>query len=47
MEGASVPALGLSNKAVLTEDLNKISELEKHPKDRYPDFYYTKVQVTG
>lgn len=51
-EGASVPSLGLSNKAVFEEDLKKVNSLsendsEKHPKDRYPDFYYTPVHLIG
>ncbi|GFU60893.1 elongator complex protein 2 [Nephila pilipes] len=45
-EGASVPSLGLSNKAVFSEDLIKANSVEeqnigKHPKDRYPDFYFS------
>ena len=38
-QGASVPSLGLSNKAVLdTEDVP--AEVEKHVKDQFPDFYF-------
>lgn len=43
-EGASVPPLGLSNKPVYESDLTDVSESEKkHPKDRYPDHYYTSI----
>ena len=38
-EGASVPSLGLSNKAVL-EGEQSIPEMEKHVKDQFPDFYF-------
>lgn len=52
VEGASVPSLGLSNKAVFSEDIIKSVTIEdedsqKHPKDRYPDFYYTPTLLTG
>ena len=40
-EGASVPSLGLSNKAVWEEDEEKAVE-ERHVKDLYPDSYFTK-----
>ena len=39
-EGASVPSLGLSNKAVLQGDQTPIPEVEKHVKDQFPDFYF-------
>ena len=40
--GASVPSLGLSNKAVFEDD-NKRREEEgdRHVKDMYPDHYFT------
>lgn len=51
-EGASVPSLGLSNKAVFEDDLNRAnsqqeSNLERHPKDKFPEFYYTPLRLTG
>ncbi|CAL1288982.1 unnamed protein product [Larinioides sclopetarius] len=51
-EGASVPSLGLSNKAVFSEDIIKATSAEetettKHPKDRYPDFYYSPTSLTA
>ncbi|XP_015911782.2 elongator complex protein 2 isoform X1 [Parasteatoda tepidariorum] len=51
-EGASVPSLGLSNKAVFEEDIIKVKDSlddqnsKKTFKDQYPDFYYTPVEVT-
>jgi elongator complex protein 2 len=42
-EGASVPSLGLSNKAVLKEDRStaqEVLEADKHVKDHYPDHYF-------
>ncbi|CAN7937261.1 unnamed protein product [Ixodes hexagonus] len=48
-EGASVPSLGLSNKAVYERDLHDGAgdEEQKHPKDQYPEFYFTPVTLTG
>ncbi|GFY66340.1 elongator complex protein 2 [Trichonephila inaurata madagascariensis] len=51
-EGASVPSLGLSNKAVFSEDIIKANSVEeqditKHPKDRYPDFYYSPTSLNA
>ena len=40
-EGASVPSLGLSNKAVFEENEGR-EESERHVKDLYPDSYFTK-----
>ena len=40
-EGASVPSLGLSNKAVWEETEGKDAS-ERHVKDLYPDSYFTK-----
>ncbi|XP_064456155.1 elongator complex protein 2-like isoform X1 [Ornithodoros turicata] len=47
-EGASVPSLGLSNKAVFKKDLinTPSNEEEKHPKDQYPEFYFVAVDLT-
>ena len=38
-QGASVPSLGLSNKAVLDAN-EEVPEMDKHVKDQYPDFYF-------
>ena len=38
-QGASVPSLGLSNKAVV-QDAIETPELDKHVKDQFPDFYF-------
>jgi elongator complex protein 2 len=41
-QGASVPSLGLSNKAVFeSETASKVVEAERHVKDMYPDHYFT------
>ncbi|XP_029848834.2 probable elongator complex protein 2 isoform X2 [Ixodes scapularis] len=46
-EGASVPSLGLSNKAVYETDLHDgAGDEQKHPKDQYPEFYFTPVALT-
>ena len=39
-QGASVPSLGLSNKAVLEGEEESVPETEKHVKDQFPDFYF-------
>ena len=39
-QGASLPTLGLSNKAVYAGE-KVLSEDERHVKDQYPDFYFT------
>ena len=39
-QGASLPALGLSNKAVY-EGEQQVPEAERHVKDQFPDFYFT------
>lgn len=47
-EGASVPALGLSNKAVFQADLAAQQDQEKSSnsyKDQYPEFYFTAVDM--
>lgn len=47
-EGASVPALGLSNKAVFTEErVPDDKELQPHPNDQYPEVYFTPMTLTG
>eukprot|EP00095_Tigriopus_kingsejongensis_P005619 maker-scaffold335_size202896-snap-gene-1.17 protein:Tk05619 transcript:maker-scaffold335_size202896-snap-gene-1.17-mRNA-1 annotation:"probable elongator complex protein 2-like" len=38
-QGASVPSLGLSNKAVLGDE-SSLPEHERHPKDTYPEHYF-------
>nr|XP_011412948.2 elongator complex protein 2 [Crassostrea gigas] len=46
-EGASVPALGLSNKAVFTEErVPDDKELQPHPNDQYPEVYFTPMTLT-
>ncbi|XP_077515117.1 elongator complex protein 2 [Amblyomma americanum] len=46
-EGASVPSLGLSNKAVYENDLTRsITDEERHPKNQFPEFYFTPVVLT-
>ncbi|XP_069675648.1 elongator complex protein 2 [Periplaneta americana] len=42
-EGASVPALGLSNKAVY--DSEELPREERHVKDEYPEFYFTPIDL--
>ncbi|KAJ8316643.1 hypothetical protein KUTeg_005804 [Tegillarca granosa] len=45
-EGASVPALGLSNKAVSSgQAVTKTSDIEQHPNDQYPEVYFTAVTL--
>ncbi|XP_069111891.1 elongator complex protein 2-like [Argopecten irradians] len=49
-EGASVPALGLSNKAVFTDQKEapapKEEEIQAHPNDQYPEVYFQAVNMT-
>ena len=48
-DGASVPALGLSNKAVYMDEL-KADDLivsEKKEKDQYSESYFTPQKLTG
>lgn len=47
-EGASVPSLGLSNKAVYKKDLIQDSgdTEERHPKDQYPEFYFVAINLS-
>lgn len=45
-EGASVPSLGLSNKAVY-EGAEKQDTQEKHIKDQYPENYFVSVNLNG
>eukprot|EP00088_Acartia_fossae_P049297 TRINITY_DN5423_c0_g1_i6.p1 TRINITY_DN5423_c0_g1~~TRINITY_DN5423_c0_g1_i6.p1 ORF type:complete len:802 (-),score=139.46 TRINITY_DN5423_c0_g1_i6:13-2394(-) len=41
-QGASLPTLGLSNKAVYEGELNnQIPEGDRHVKDQFPDFYFS------
>ncbi|GFG28391.1 hypothetical protein Cfor_06228 [Coptotermes formosanus] len=42
-QGASVPALGLSNKAVY--EVHEMPPEERHVKDEYPEFYFTPVNL--
>jgi hypothetical protein len=44
-QGASVPALGLSNKAVY--EVHEMPPEERHVKDEYPEFYFTPVNLKG
>lgn len=45
-EGASVPSLGLSNKAVYEGD-NQPDKEEKHIKDQYPENYFVSTNLNG
>ncbi|XP_048754110.2 elongator complex protein 2-like [Ostrea edulis] len=46
-EGASVPALGLSNKAVFgAETISVDKELQPHPNDQYPEVYFSPMTLT-
>ncbi|XP_070565909.1 elongator complex protein 2-like [Ptychodera flava] len=45
-EGASVPALGLSNKAIFQGDLSTQSEKEVHPNEQYPELYFQPLHMT-
>lgn len=45
-KGASVPSLGLSNKAVYLEDLDGQSVDEKKFKDEYPENYFVPMKMT-
>jgi len=44
-QGASVPALGLSNKAVY--EVHEVPPEERHVKDEYPEFSFTAVNLKG
>jgi hypothetical protein len=44
-QGASVPALGLSNKAVYGGQ--EVPPEERHVKDKYPEFYFIPVDMKG
>ncbi|KFM70246.1 Elongator complex protein 2, partial [Stegodyphus mimosarum] len=51
-EGATVPSLGLSNKAVFQQDLEKANPCDqggsnRNFKDLYPDVYYTPTHLTA
>ena len=43
-QGASVPSLGLSNKAVFEGQADNANPEERHVKDNLPDFYFTPEQ---
>lgn len=43
-KGASVPSLGLSNKAVFDESIPVAAE-DRHIKDQYPDNYFVPVTM--
>ena len=45
--GASVPALGLSNKAVYSTDLEKDLDRSGSRMDSFPQYYYQPVSLTG
>ncbi|XP_062566490.1 elongator complex protein 2-like [Saccostrea cucullata] len=46
-EGASVPALGLSNKAVFGgEKISDDREMQPHPNDQYPEVYFSPMTLT-
>ncbi|XP_061179769.1 elongator complex protein 2-like [Saccostrea echinata] len=46
-EGASVPALGLSNKAVFGgEKISADREMQPHPNDQYPEVYFSPMTLT-
>jgi len=44
-QGASVPALGLSNKAVY--EVREVPLEERHVRDEYPEFSFTPVNLKG
>jgi hypothetical protein len=44
-QGASVPTLGLSNKAVY--EGHEVPPEERHIKDEYPEFYFTPLNLKG
>ncbi|KAK3108608.1 hypothetical protein FSP39_011810 [Pinctada imbricata] len=49
-EGASVPALGLSNKAIFSGEVQSQTgdrELQPHPNDQYPEVYFTPLTLTA
>jgi elongator complex protein 2 len=46
--GASVPALGLSNKAVYSGEVEKIQQdkqIQVHPNDQYLEVYFTPISL--
>ncbi|XP_031639576.1 probable elongator complex protein 2 [Contarinia nasturtii] len=45
-KGASVPSLGLSNKAVFDESIPVAAD-ERHIKDQYPDNYFVPISMTS
>lgn len=44
-KGASVPSLGLSNKAVFDEESIPAAAENRHVKDQYPDNYFVSVTM--
>ncbi|CAI9721363.1 complex 2-like [Octopus vulgaris] len=44
-QGASVPALGLSNKAVYCNEKTAEEEIEAHPNEQYPEVYFSPVTL--
>lgn len=45
-KGASVPSLGLSNKAVYDESIPTDAD-KRHIKDQYPDNYFVPISMEG
>lgn len=44
-KGASVPSLGLSNKAVFDDESIPAAADSRHVKDQYPDNYFVSVTL--
>lgn len=43
-KGASIPSLGLSNKAIYSD---AIPDADRHIKDEYPDNYFVPITMEG